>query len=408
MNEPQKLKRRGSAVVMVLLLTILLVITGAGILTMGKYSHFAAIQSSSGIAARCSADAGLTKALFGMNQILESIQKTGGIWSDASLPYVVDETLLGCDSTFSYQVVKSPGGDYVITSVGKAGKAQRMVNTTLQLKSLFEYAILVNGLIELKNGTTVDAYNVGVGKPGLRIGTNSKVVPSVISKFGVTIDGSVAVGHGGNPDTVINSKNEAVITGDTYPMFEEEEIDFIPVPAYLEALPSQGVLSGDATITTNSKYDSIFLPGLSNLIVIDGPVELYVLGDITIGNTDELRIVDVNTNPNAYLILYAGGDIITQNGCIINNMTTDASKLQIFGLATCTSITFLQGGSFYGAIYAPNADVKLNNSVEYYGAVVSNSFVQSVGAGFHYDASLRDVSIDDIGVSFAVNRWNEE
>jgi hypothetical protein len=147
---------------------------------------------------------------------------------------------------------------------------------------------------------------------------------------------------------------------------------------------------------------------MGSLIVIDGPVELYVVGDILIGNTDELRIVDVNTNPNAYLTLYVGGNVLFQNGCIINNMATDTSRMKIIGLATCTSIDFQQGGAFYGAIYAPNADVRLNNSVVFYGAVVSNSFIQSVGAGFHYDASLRVVSIDDIGVSFAVKQWNEE
>ncbi|MHC4746166.1 MAG: DUF7305 domain-containing protein [Planctomycetota bacterium] len=408
MNEAQKLKRKGSAVIMVLFLTIVLLITGAGILTMGKYSRFAAIQSSSGIAARCSADAGLTKALFEMNQILESTKKATGIWSDASLPYVVDETLLGCDATFSYQVEKSPGGDYAITSVGKSGKAQRMVSTTLQLKSLFEYAILTDGVIELKNGTTIDAYNIGVGDPGPTIATNSTAGSSVISKLGVTINGDVAVGPGGDPSIVINSKNEAVITGDTYPMVEEEELDLLTVPSYLEALPSKGVLSGDATITTNSKYDSFFLPGTGNTIIIDGPVELYVVGDITIANTDEIRIVDVNTNPNAYLILYVGGDIIFSNGSAVNNLTQDTNKMKIFGLATCTSIDFQQTSNFYGTIYAPNADVKLYSSNEFYGAVVSKSFTQAVGAGFHYDASLRDVSIDDIGVSFVVNRWNEE
>jgi hypothetical protein len=62
---------------------------------------------------------------------------------------------------------------------------------------------------------------------------------------------------------------------------------------------------------------------------------------------------------------------------------------------------------FYGAIYAPSADIQLNNSVEYHGSVVANSFIQNVGAGFHYDAALRNVAVNDEAVRFVVKHWSE-
>ncbi len=62
---------------------------------------------------------------------------------------------------------------------------------------------------------------------------------------------------------------------------------------------------------------------------------------------------------------------------------------------------------FYGAIYAPNADVRSHNSVEMYGEIVANSFIQDVSANLHYDASLRDVNINDEGVRFVVKHWCE-
>ena len=59
------------------------------------------------------------------------------------------------------------------------------------------------------------------------------------------------------------------------------------------------------------------------------------------------------------------------------------------------------------AIYAPYADVKAYVAVEIFGAVVAESFLQSVDADFHYDASLRDVDITDVGVTFEIDRWWE-
>ena len=47
------------------------------------------------------------------------------------------------------------------------------------------------------------------------------------------------------------------------------------------------------------------------------------------------------------------------------------------------------------------------NSVEMFGSVVVDLFEQHVAADFHYDASLQDVSINDIGVQFIVDRWQE-
>ena len=82
--------------------------------------------------------------------------------------------------------------------------------------------------------------------------------------------------------------------------------------------------------------------------------------------------------------------------------------MKIFGLDTCTIVDFKNSGSFYGAIYAPNADVHFYNSVTVYGAVVGKSFTQDVNANFFYDMSLRIVDPLEIGVHLVVKRWSEQ
>jgi hypothetical protein len=107
------------------------------------------------------------------------------------------------------------------------------------------------------------------------------------------------------------------------------------------------------------------------------------------------------------LTIYTAGNIAVKGDAQFNNLKKDAQVLTIYGLDTCNAIDFFTECIFYGAIYAPQADVKAYVAVEIFGAIVADSFIQSVDANFHYDASLRDVDITDVGVTFEIDRWRE-
>ncbi|MHC4570929.1 MAG: DUF7305 domain-containing protein [Planctomycetota bacterium] len=402
MNKTKQLKskRKGSAMALTLIGLIVLLIMGVGLLSMGLRSRILALQDASDIAARSAADAGLTKAVFEMNERLKVKP-----WSDSNLPQATHETLPNCDSTFSYTTSVDGSGVYSIEVTGDYGRAQKEVSSTLQLKSVFDYGIFVDSVMVLKNGTTIDGYNYDAGET-LKIGTNNTGGAAITAKLGVTIDGDVVVGVDSSPDDVIDNVHEAVITGDVYSMSQENELPSILVPQYLQDLPSQGVLTNPTTISGDTKYDSINL-GAGSIATIDGDVTLYVAGDLILDNSAELQIADPNINPNASLTIYLGGNLVAQNGGGINNEAMDATKLKIFALDTCTDMDFKNSGVFYGAIYAPNASVHLYNSVEMFGSVICNSFYQDVNADFHFDAALRDGTTNEEGMTFVVDRWSE-
>jgi len=402
MNKPSQSNRNGSALVLVMAVLVIMLVIGVGLLSLGQNSRMQAVRASSDVSARSAADAGLTKGLFEMNKKLNVKP-----WSDSNLPYVVNETLPNCNATFSYRATTNAKNVYNIESIGNSGQVQKTVDSSLKLKGLFEYAIFTNGTLTFMNGITVDMYNAGAADPALQIGTNSTLAGAITAKTGVTINGDVVVGVGGNPNTIINSKLEATITGNTYPAIEQYKMSSITAPAWLQALPSKGTLSGSSTITTSAKYDSINLNS-SQIVTNNGPVTLYVTGNITLDNSAQIQIVDKTTNPDASLTIYLGGNLVSQNGGIINNLAKDTQKLKIYGLDTCQSFNFKAGSIFYGAIYAPKANVQLNAWVEYYGACVANSFTQNVKANFHYDASLRNASVSDAGVCFIIKQWHEE
>ncbi|MDH4239391.1 MAG: hypothetical protein OEW48_07495 [Phycisphaerae bacterium] len=401
-------KRGGFAIATVLCVVVLLLIIGAGLLSVGMHQRMMGVRTSSEIAARCSADAGLTKALAEMNKMLDL--KT---FNDTSLPSATDEPLPNCDSTFSYNVstiTLADGNDlYTIQSTGKSSRYQKTVNCTLEMKGIFEYAIYVAENLTLRNGTTISAYNQGADDPPLQIGTNSTESGAVTCKTGVTINGDIVIGPGGDPDVVINNTSEASITGSTYPSLIKNKTPNINVPQALVDMVSSGSITSSTTMSSSAKYNSINLTGAStdpnkiDKVTVDGNIKIYVMGDLRLGNGDAVEI-----QPNASLAVFLGGNLYIDNSGAINNLTKDPKKLKIYGLDTCTNIDFKNSGIFYGAIYAPEADIHLYNGFNVYGAVVGKSFTQDVNANFFYDMSLREAAPHEIGVHMVIKRWSEQ
>ena len=87
MNVTQS-KRKGSVIVLMLLAVVVLSVMGVGLLSLGLRGRTIAIRNTSKIAARCAADAGLTKAVFEMNEKLKVKP-----WDGSTLPQATNETL---------------------------------------------------------------------------------------------------------------------------------------------------------------------------------------------------------------------------------------------------------------------------------------------------------------------------
>jgi hypothetical protein len=392
-------KKRGSAIALAMVVVMILLAMGTGLLSLGLHGRIISIRTSSGITARCAADAGLTKALYEMNEKLKIRP-----WDGSTLPQAINASLPNCDSVFSYSVTGDPASGYVITSVGTGGQAQQTVSATLELDGPFDYGIFGAETIELKNNSVIDWYNFIDGEESLKIGIDAIGNDAITLHNGCFINGDVAVGVGGDPADVIKLDVGASFTGESYALSEGQELPSITVPQWVQSLPLQGDITGPASITSSGKYSSIDLKN-SEIITIDDSVTLYITDDIGLDQLGQLQIS--STNPDASLTLYLGGNFITNNGGFINNSTNDPKKLKIYCLDSCSKVEFKTDCDLYGAIYGPNTDIIMRNSVNIHGAVVGKTFVQSATATFYYDASLREGNVNDEGVHFVVKRWHE-
>ncbi len=399
-------KKHGSALPLAVVVVLILLAMGTGLLRLGLNSRIFSIRTASDIVARSAADAGLTKALFEMN---EKLQVTP--WDDSTLPQAIDTNLPNCDALFSYSITGDPTSGYIITSVGTANQAQRTVYATLKLRGLFEHAILTKETLILKANTLVDGYNSLDPLDTdieVHIGTQSTLDTSIVLNTGVTVEGDVIVGVDGDPNTVI--KDTGATTGYQYSAIEEYPLPLITPPA----LTNMGVdITATGEIVTlgpadNGQYGNIIVTkgGTTGVLEISGgDVVLYITGDIELGESCELVIKD-----DSSLTVYIDGDIHCRTGSSVNNEypPENPTKLKLYGTSETTQYFDIKAKSTWsGIIYAPNADIDLYANGDFYGSIVADSFELKAGGNYHYDEALREVEVDDEGVRFVVKRWHE-
>ncbi len=403
-------RRRGGILPLVLIAIVLFMVSGIGMLRSGLQARVYASRTSAEIAARTAADAGLVRAVAEMNAALE-----GGPTDSPSLSKQDEQPLPNCQATYSYKIVANSvksAGSFTITCTGKSGLAEKTVYATVERQGPFEFALFTHAGMVFKPNTVVDGYDSDKGAYGttprvdVQIGTNSTSADSItMGKDGV-VYGDVVVGVGGDPAVVINAE-QAQITGDQYALSEEIELPSVTVPPAVSSLPAGPNIEREkpTILTTSARYDSIYL-GRGQSLVVDGDVTLYVTGDVSLSNSAQLLVNDAN--PDASLRLYLGGNLYCKNGGAINNLSKDPKRLKVYGLDSCTNMSFATAGVFYGAIYAPNTPIYIKSALEIHGAVVAGSFTQGATSNFHYDASLRKDKNPDVGVvRFSITRWWE-
>ena len=419
--------RRGSVLPLVVIVITLLLVMGLGMLRLGTQARVYAARTSHDIAARGAADAGLTKALWALNQRL------GAGLSAGPLPEQIDQILANCNATFSYDMARpgempagplvvSVGEDdpfgvkipfetrYEIRCTGRCGIAERTVHATVKLQGLFESAVLSQGRISLMPNTTITGYNSADPTDtdiDVKIGTTSINDNSITLGPGSIVEGDVFVGVGGAPAEVIGAGG--TITGQKFTLTEELQFPVITVPALASfgtVISAKGV-TVTMTPANSGIYKEIKLsskagtPGV--LEITGGRVVLYLTGNIDLGNSDEIVV-----RAGSSLVLYAGGNIATGNSAGFVNENSLTSTLKIFATRQDTQTFELKAKSdVFGLVYAPNANVELYPKSKLYGAIVAGNISIKSNGTFYYDEALRNVSPDDEGVHFVVERWWE-
>lgn len=212
--------------------------------------------------------------------------------------------------------------------------------------------------------------------------------------------GTVTVGSGAIGDIAWDASHSGAQPGHTA---NDANVQFNDVDApfpFATGLPAVGGTNAGVYCdyllgSGNYKLDSVSLSS-SQHIVVTGDAVLYVNGSFSLAGQSYIHLA-----PGASLKLYIAGTGSFAGGGVLND-SNRAANFGIYGLPSCTSITYNGGSLFIGTVKAPEADFKFSGALQAVGAFTANNITVSGNASVSYDEAL-----DSTGHDYVVTSWNE-
>lgn len=395
------LKQKGAILSLMVVLTLLLAMASLALAHLGQQSRLRAVRSTSAMAARLAADAGVERVLYLMNE-----QLAADTWSIDSVPVFESEALPACNAAYTVTFSGDLSSGYELISTGVCGSQTKTLRVLIGLTNPFsdDFAVLTKGQLSMKAKAKIDGYNSSDPSDTdvtVAIGTLSSEAGKIDIKNNSTLDGDVYVGPGGDPLTVIDMKDRESISGELFTM---------PVPYYLptigapDFIANKGSLQGNSITLQSSdsgKYSSISINNNGKL-EINGNLVLHITGNMELKNGAKVEV-----NNGSSLKLYIDGNISAKNSAGINNKGKLPSDVQIYGTGTGQNFDLKNSSNLYGVIYAPEATMSLDNGGSAYGSFITKTFELKNSGDVYYDKALRQASLSDEGTRFSVLRWEE-
>jgi len=434
-------QNQGSALVLTVIIVALTGLMLASYLQMVKSQNYNTVRSQAWNSAVPVIEAGLEDALTHMNIHTNALdvdgwQRSGSVYwierlvadgkyfvtisnwnpnTTNNVPIVESRGFV----TMPYLVASTPGpflafggtGTNTVTTQKYLGRGVRM---RAKQDRIFTKGLVAQGNIDMNgnniksdsfdstdpNYNTNGRYDPNKIRDGGDIATNSGFTNS-LNVGNADIMGKVSTGPGGSisigPQGQVGSKawfansNKGVEPG-----WSKDDMN-VTFPDVKNA-PTGGVppISGTNISGVAYKYympggtyklDSINMSG-SDVMQISGNVVLYVSGNVNISGNAFIDIA-----PGASLTIFVAGSTTSIGGNGVVNETGSALNFTYWGLPSNTSIDVGGNGGFVGAIYAPEADLKLhgggNSTTDFVGGAVTKTATLYGHFNFHYDEALK-------------------
>lgn len=444
--------------IVALIISSIVAISLASYIRLGISSQRISNRALYNNAAMNLAENGLEEAMYSINKMVVDSTYTWSGWDNngtaddsnawkrfpsSNGTYSFDQNSSGYVRTyvFNYRGVKAPT---IVTraTVNLGGVAsapiEKWIEVTLAKTSKFANGLVAKDTILFKgNNATVDSWNSeekgagtftsfasGTKTDNGSVGSISVAVDSVLVK-NADVWGYVSTNNAQDPTNNVGN-NGSILGEDSTPdgTWTNKNVDpnrvstqfsanFDPVTAPSTTVANIGTINtvgsyGTAGAKTTIVCDLITLSGKDEIITFVGDVTLIIKAA---EGTQAIKISSngsgIKIDTKSTLTIYTAGDIDLTGQGIIN--TDGAPKaLLINGTSTSTSIDqdikIAGGGTFSGAIYAPNGSVTINGDGSMSGSIVAEDITLTGNANFHYDESLGNMST---GNPFRVSKWKE-
>jgi fibro-slime domain-containing protein len=244
------------------------------------------------------------------------------------------------------------------------------------------------GEIDLGQGTYIDAYNSSIGPYSVSQNNDGIVALQATDPGAVdfsqdgTINATLLVGPGGDPDAIIGGSGTGGVTGET------DNLALAPDP--LQTIPPVDMPPsvGDVTINSNIVIDSDLH---TDALTISDNAIVTIVGDVTIQSDGMFNLghkAEIQLAPNSTLDIFTMSDVraISQEAKI-NANTQDPTLVTFYHLGG-TLFTVSQYTEIHATIYAPGAEVRISQNAEVFGRVLAERTELTQGGAIHIDQHL--------------------
>lgn len=281
-----------------------------------------------------------------------------------------------------------------------APRAVRQVAVLVVRPSPFQWGAFGRDSLDVGGSGVTDSFDSALGPyGGTNVGADGDVGSNGLIHLGgsAIVNGDATTGLG-TIDVGGGRTPEEAITGDITMNAPPVTLDPIVLPT-----------TNDNGNLPSSVYDSatgaFTLPGSMGTYTL--PAGTYVFSSLDLSGGSILNI-------DGKVTIYLTGPFDGGGGGGINNVTQDPTQFTLYstydGAATAGEAVGLSGNStFYGAIYAPNGQVKLGGGSQVFGSIVAAS-VDVSGQGdtrFHFDQALSRIAGASGKFAVVPKSWTE-
>ena len=238
-------------------------------------------------------------------------------------------------------------------------------------QSFFQHGLVSDVEMDIEDTSVVDSYNSKTGQYGMQgdilsngeldVENSAEVYGNVAADNLDIEDTSLVDGDAISEDIAIDSG--ATVTGAS--ISQTLFVDLLPVdvPDGLEDLGVVEVDDEDVYTLSPGSYLlselTVKNEGTLEIDNADGPVTLYILGEVDFSHDGQVQFAD--PDPEKFAIYVAGG----------------------------FEVDIDEYSQFSGVIYAPESLIEIEEDSEFYGAAVGHTVRVEQNAQVHYDTSLR-------------------
>ena len=387
------MRKRGIALVTVLMVIGILATITAAVITMGTGTLKTSFQNLQSEKALYAADAAGKLALV---ELANSASWPGlPLQNFGSGPEQIQVDIFASGSTTPHGLTVPAGQTYVLaTGISERGLRRQVGMTVTPGAGSLDFAVVADQSITLDGGSHIDSRDPltdAVLPDPSNIATNAITPPAIALSGGSSIAGNANAGKDAAPGA-IQVTGGSSISGTQGNLTAPIPLDPVVLPSDPSLSPPTSLSGGVTQNLSPGVFGNVTVNGGSRLILAPG---VYVFNELSLSGGGQMEI-------SGGTEIYVKGDVNILVSSVINP-SKNPSDLKFY--VETGDVTVQAGGTAYYILYAPDSPVNLDGGADIYGTVVGEQLSLTGGSYVHFDPSTSGAAIPGGGTTVLVESY---